>query len=298
MLDTLTMSPTLFLILITLLGLVIGSFLNVVIARLPVMLQKGWYEQCKLFLSENYQINLQPDKRSPQAPFNLMLPRSQCPSCKTSIKIWDNIPIMSFLLLKGKCRSCQTRIPLRYPLVECFTALLSVLTAYHFGLTSSLLPGLLLTWALITLTMIDLDQQILPDNITLPFLWLGLLVNIQDTFCTLPQAILGAVLGYLILWFIYWIFKLITGKEGMGYGDFKLLAMLGAWVGVTGLLPIILISSFIGAITGITLILLKKHEKGHPIPFGPFLAGAGWIVFLYGDKIISYYFSLTGMTAT
>lgn len=297
MLEMLMLSPILFLSFICVLGLIIGSFLNVVILRLPIILQQDWFNQCKSFLSENHNITITtPGSDCDKASFNLLVPRSHCPKCKSIVNAFDNIPIISYLLLKGKCRNCRAPISIRYPLIEIFTAVLSILTAYHFGLTIQLLPALLFTWALIALTMIDYDQQILPDNITLPLLWLGLLVNLQNFYCTLPEAILGASLGYISLWSLYWLFKLTTGKEGMGYGDFKLLAMLGAWVGIKGLLPIILLSSLLGAILGITLVLLKKHQKDVPIPFGPFLAGAGWIVFLYGDKIINYYFAISGMS--
>lgn len=297
MLDPLLLPPIAFFAAITLLGLIIGSFLNVVIIRLPVMLERDWFQQCKQFLSENFQIQVQANPFGTTERYNLLLPASHCTKCKTPIKIIDNIPVISYLLLKGRCRHCQIAVPIRYPLVECITALLSFVCAYHFGISIALLPALLFTWSLIALTMIDIDRQILPDNITLPLLWLGLLINIQSLYAPITDAILGVVLGYLSLWVIFWLFKLTTGKEGMGYGDFKLFAMLGAWSGYQALLPIILISSFLGALTGITLILLKKHQKGHPIPFGPFLAGAGWIVFLYGDKITDYYFKISGMPA-
>ncbi|MGE4349576.1 MAG: A24 family peptidase [Candidatus Berkiella sp.] len=296
MLEMLSLSPILFLFFICLLGLIVGSFLNVVIVRLPIILQQDWFNQCKNFLSETHNITI-PASTSEEKSFNLLVPRSHCPTCKHTVRAVDNIPILSYLFLGGKCRNCQTPISIRYPLIEILTAVLSIFTAYHFGLTIQLFPALLFTWALIALTMIDYDQQILPDNITLPFLWLGLLLNLQNLYCTLPEAILGASLGYITLWSLYWIFKLTTGKEGMGYGDFKLLAMLGAWIGIKGLLPIILFSSLIGAILGITLVLLKKHQKDVPIPFGPFLASAGWIVFLYGDKITNYYFAFSGISA-
>lgn len=298
MFDIIEPSSSLFLIFVAIIGLIFGSFLNVVITRFPKMLKKEWYIQCKVFLSDKHDIHLTPDDSLNQAPFNLIRPRSQCCQCKKTVKAQDNIPLLSYCILKGKCRHCQCHIPLRYPFVEFLTAVLSAFCAHHFGFTFSLIPVLLLTWGLIALSFIDLDEQILPDDITLPLLWLGLLVNINSTFCTLPQAVLGAALGYFILWLVYWVFKLITGKEGMGYGDFKLLAMLGAWVGVAGLLPIILIASFSGAIFGITAILLKRHEKGQPLPFGPFLACAGWLVLLYGDKMVHYYFSLTSITTT
>lgn len=296
MLDSISLSPPLFLLSISILGLIIGSFLNVVIVRLPTMLQKDWYDQCKTFLAENYDISITHPKEDLTKPYNLLFPASTCPSCDKPIKWYDNIPILSFCLLKGRCRHCSHNISWRYPIIEFATACLSVMTAIHFGMSFALIPALLLTWALITLTVIDFDLQILPDNITLPFLWLGLLINLQGVFCPLTEAILGASVGYLTLWSFYWLFKLITGKEGMGYGDFKLLGMLGAWIGIKSILPIILISTFIGAFVGITLIVLRKHKRGAPIPFGPFLAGAGWIVFLYGDKILNYYFVVSGLT--
>ena len=302
------------------LGTLIGSFLNVVIYRLPqtLLAQAEWDDSeeeieipssfgarfiwgLKYVAADIGWAGLYLFKEFPkefwQSLKSISFPASQCPSCKNAIAWYDNVPVFSWFMLGGKCRNCQTPISIRYPLIEILTAVLSIFTAYHFGLTIQLFPALLFTWALIALTMIDYDQQILPDNITLPFLWLGLLLNLQNLYCTLPEAILGASLGYITLWSLYWIFKLTTGKEGMGYGDFKLLAMLGAWIGIKGLLPIILFSSLIGAILGITLVLLKKHQKDVPIPFGPFLASAGWIVFLYGDKITNYYFAFSGISA-
>lgn len=286
---------------IGLLGLMIGSFLNVVIHRLPVMMQRDWFNQCKEFLLETCHITLPQPQNAKQVleqpqTYNLALPASHCPKCENKISLLDNIPILSYLLLQGKCRNCQAKISLRYPFIELLTAILSIVTAMHFGMQIIVIPALILTWSLIALAWIDIDEQILPDDITLPLLWAGLLLNIQGYFCTLPQAILGAAIGYLSLWSLYWIFKLLTGKEGMGYGDFKLMAMLGAWMGLKSLLPIILLSSLVGAVVGITLIVLKKQEKDNPIPFGPFIAAAGWITFIWGNDIIQAYLRFSGLS--
>tara|TARA_R110002110_G_scaffold121431_2_gene297247 strand:- start:83480 stop:84379 length:900 start_codon:yes stop_codon:yes gene_type:complete len=291
-----------FLGIIALLGLFVGSFLNVVIYRLPIMLQRDWLNQCTEFLSETCHITLPEPQSTPKIlaepqTFNLALPASTCKECRTKIKFYDNIPVISYLILRGKCRNCHTHISIRYPFIELLTAVLSIITALYFGKTLTLLiPALILTWSLIALTWIDIDEQILPDNITLPLLWMGLLLNIPESFCPLPQAIIGAVVGYLSLWSLYWIFKLLTGKEGMGYGDFKLMAMLGAWMGIKSLLPIILLSSLVGAVVGITLIVLKKQHRDNPIPFGPFIAAAGWITFIWGDEIIQAYLRFSGLS--
>lgn len=294
MLETTMGTPLLFFSLVALLGLLIGSFLNVVILRLPVMLQKDWFTQCQQFLSENYQIEVPAVEKAFPKTYNLITPRSHCSSCQTPIRMIDNIPIISFLLLRGKCHHCHHAISWRYPLVEFLTAVLTTVTAYHFGFSFALLGALIFTWALIVLTLIDLDKQILPDNITLPLLWLGLLFNIQNYYCPLSEAILGATIGYLSLWALYWVFKFLTGKEGMGYGDFKLLATIGAWVGFKLLLPVILISSFLGALIGLSLIALRKHKREAPIPFGPFLALGGWVTFLWGEQLLSFYFRISG----
>lgn len=293
--------PLPYLGMVALLGLIVGSFLNVVIYRLPIMLQRDWFNQCKEFLSDTCQITIPTSQKTESIlekpkTFNLALPASTCPQCRTQIKIYDNIPIVSYIILKGKCRHCQTKISIRYPFIEILTALLSVVTALHFNLQPILIPALILTWSLIALAWIDIDEQILPDNITLPLLWLGLLLNISGLFCPLPQAILGATVGYLSLWSLYWVFKLLTGKEGMGYGDFKLMAMLGAWMGLKSLLPIILLSSLVGAVVGITLIALKKQHRDNPIPFGPFIAAAGWITFIWGSDIIQAYLRFSGLS--
>ena len=231
---------------IGLFGLLIGSFLNVVIIRLPRMLAHSWTVQCYEYLK-------QPLPAETKEPYNLVLPRSHCPKCNHMISAIDNIPVISFLFLKGRCRHCQTPISWRYPLIEITTALLSIVVAYRFAISWQTLAALILTWSLITLTVIDLQEQLLPDDITLPLLWLGLIVNSQSFFTSLESALFGAVAGYLFLWSIYWLFKLLTHKEGMGYGDFKLLAMLGAWLGWQVLPVIILLSSVVGVVVGLTL---------------------------------------------
>lgn len=266
------------------LGLVVGSFLNVVIYRLPLQLQNSWRHDAMDFLGQ------QPDAESKK--FSLVYPPSRCPSCEVLIKPWHNIPIISYLLLKGRCKSCAEPISLQYPAVELICGLLTVAVVYHFGLTAQAAWALLFTWVLIALTGIDLDHQLLPDNLTLPLLWLGLLVNMSGTFVALADAVAGAAAGYLVLWSVYWAFKLITGKEGMGHGDFKLLAALGAWLGWEQLPLIILLSSAVGALIGTVGILLKGREKQAQIAFGPYLAIAGWIALMAGEQITSGYLQL------
>lgn len=287
--DLLAQTPSLYLVCVAIFGLLIGSFLNVVILRLPIMLLHDWTLQCYEFLKQT------PPALTPK-PFNLVTPRSQCPHCQHPIGALENIPVISFLLLKGRCKACHQPISWRYPLIEILTAIFSVVTAYYFGFTWIAFFALIFTWALIVLTMIDIDHQLLPDNIVLPLLWLGIILNIFSTYTDLKSAVLGVVFGYLFLWLIYWLFKLITHKEGMGHGDFKLLAMLGAWLGWQALPEIILLSSAVGAIVGITLVVFKKHARSKPIPFGPFLAMAGWISLLWGDTISNYYFRVIGIT--
>ncbi len=290
-------SQTLYLFCIGVLGLLIGSFLNVVIWRLPRMLHQDWTSQCYTYIQEHSNLfpNISPPIQPDQESFNLVKPGSQCPYCHHSIGPLENIPVLSFLFLKGRCLKCHHPISWRYPLIEIVTALFSIITAFYFGFTWQTFAALLLTWSLIALTTIDLDHQLLPDDITIPMLWLGLIFNMQSLFTTLSSAIIGVIAGYLFLWSIYWLFKLITHKEGMGYGDFKLLAMLGAWLGWQALPKIILLSSLVGAIVGIGLILLKRHKRSDPLPFGPFLALAGWVTLIWGDKLSQYYFSLTGL---
>lgn len=283
-LETLAQIPVLWYPTIFVLGAVIGSFLNVVILRLPAMMQHTWRSDCEVFLE------IEPSEKA--EPLTLATPGSHCPSCKTPIKPWHNIPIVSWLILRGKCNSCGASISARYPLVELATALLSVAVASQFEFIAAQGLALVATWALIVLTMIDADHQLLPDDITLPLLWLGLIANAFGIFTDLASAVWGAVCGYGSLWSVYWAFKLTTGKEGMGYGDFKLLAALGAWLGWQSLPMIILMSSLIGAIIGITMMALSKLGRGQPMPFGPYLAIAGWLSLVFGDTIqrLSPYF--------
>jgi len=268
------------------LGLIIGSFLNVVIYRLPVMMQREWTEQCHEFLE------LEDDHKKTSdnpATLNLAKPDSHCPKCKHELTAFENIPILSYLLQAGKCRNCKAPISLRYPLIEAVTGIVTLLIAYQYGYSWLTLAILILTWSLIVLTMIDYDHQLLPDVITIPILWLGLIINYFGLITTLEAAVLGAVAGYLILWAVYWLFKILTGKEGMGQGDFKLLAALGAWMGWQALPQIILLSSLIGALIGIGLILIKGRDKNIPIPFGPYLAGAGFVSLLWNEELAQLY---------
>lgn len=259
-------------------GTIVGSFLNVVAYRLPKMMERDCRDQCLEFL------NL-PSPKSQEASLNLALPASHCPHCQHSIRWWENIPVISYLVLHGKCSNCQTRISLQYPLVEILSGLLSAFVLIHFGAGWTAIAGLLLTWALLTLSIIDIETQLLPDDITLPLLWLGLLLNIFHAFVSITDAVIGAMAGYLILWLVYWGFKKTTGKEGMGYGDFKLLGALGAWMGWQVLPAIILISSLTGAIIGIAWLIWKRQDSQTPIPFGPFLAGAGWLSLVLNDYL-------------
>ncbi|MFP3874713.1 MAG: prepilin peptidase [Thiohalophilus sp.] len=272
------------------LGLLVGSFLNVVILRLPVMLHQHWRSDCLDYLTEHHPHQLKPgEPAAEQAPYNLLTPASRCPHCGHAIRAWENIPVLSYLFLKGRCSSCRTPIARRYPLIELASGLLAAVTAWQFGVTPLAAFAILLTWALIVLTVIDYDHFYLPDNIVLPMLWLGLLLNSQGLFTDIYSALFGAMAGYLVLWSVYQLFKLLTGKEGMGYGDFKLLAMLGAWLGWQMLPAVILLSSVVGAVVGITLILFNRHQAGKPIPFGPYLAAAGWIALLWGPQLNQAY---------
>jgi leader peptidase (prepilin peptidase)/N-methyltransferase len=261
------------------LGLLIGSFLNVVIYRIPKMMQRE---------SDNY-VAHESGKDLPHTDrFNLMVPRSACPHCGHQITALENIPVISWLVLRGKCSACKAPISARYPAIELFTALLSGLLVWNFGSGWMGLATLLFAWLLVAMTFIDFDTQLLPDDLTYPLLWAGLLLNINGMFVPLPDAVIGAAAGYLALWSVYWLFKLATGKEGMGYGDFKLLAALGAWLGWKMLPTIILLSSVVGALVGISLIVFARRERGNPIPFGPYLAAAGLIALLYGEPIARY----------
>ena len=258
------------------LGLVIGSFLNVVIHRVPIMLERRWQHEAA---------TLRGEVPEPQPTFNLLTPRSRCPSCGHAITAAENIPIVSWLWLRGRCGACKTAISPRYPIVEATTGLLFALCAWSFGPTWQALAAMVLVAVLIALTAIDLDTQLLPDGMTLPLLWLGLLVNLGHLFARLPDAVIGAAAGYLALWSIYWLFKLATGKEGMGYGDFKLLAALGAWFGWQALPMLLLVSSVVGAAVGIVVIALRRGQGGTAIAFGPYLAIAGILTLFVGDSI-------------
>ena len=268
---------------IGLLGLLVGSFLNVVIHRLPKMMENEWRNQCA---------ELHGDAPIEDEPFSLIRPRSRCPNCGHPISALENIPILSWLWLRGKCSDCQAPISLRYPIVEAVTGLCSAAAAAYFGYGWMLLGALLLIWSLIALTFIDADTQLLPDSITLPLLWMGLCFNLFGVFADLSSAVLGAMVGYLSLWSVYWAFKLVTGKEGMGYGDFKLLAALGAWLGWQMLPLIILLSSLVGAAVGIVLIILARQGRHVPIPFGPYLAAAGLIALIWGKDLTQMYLRL------
>jgi len=272
-----------FSLLCALLGLFVGSFLNVVIHRLPIMLEREWTEQAAELRGETVEGGTR---------FNLATPRSRCPHCGTQVAAFDNIPVISFLLLRGKCRHCAAPIGGRYPLIETSSALLSGYAAWHFVDPITTLGALLLIWALIALAFIDLDTQLLPDNITLPLTWIGLLFNLNGTFATINDAVIGAVAGYMSLWLVFQAFRLITGKEGMGYGDFKLLAAIGAWLGWQMLPMTILLSSVVGAAVGIGLIVLSRHGRENPIPFGPYLAAAGLIALFFGQALNARYLLL------
>lgn len=279
-LNTLRDSPGFFITFSTLLGLMVGSFLNVVIHRLPRMMELAWQAE---------RLEAEGKPQPEQTRYNLVTPRSRCPHCQHAIGAMENIPVVSYLLLGGKCRQCKTKISPRYPLVEIFTAALTGLASWHFGYSSLAVASWFIIFALIALTFIDLDTHLLPDDITLPLLWAGLLFNINDGFTDLTSAVAGAAAGYLALWSVYWLFKLVTGKEGMGYGDFKLLAALGAWFGWQLLPAVILLSSIAGSIIGISLIVLTKHGRETPIPFGPYLALGGVAALFFGKQLSQLY---------
>lgn len=286
-------APLFFYALIFIVSLMVGSFLNVVIYRLPIMMERSWQREYNDYFAEqgDEQVTTA-QKDSQEAPFNLVKPDSTCPSCGHKIRAWENIPVISYLFLKGKCAKCKTGISPRYPAVELFTALVCTFAAYHFGPTPQALWAVLFTYALISLLFIDLDKMLLPDQLTLPLLWLGLILSTHNVFVTPTEAIIGAAAGYLSLWSVYWLFKLVTGKEGMGYGDFKLLAALGAFTGWQGLPVIILLSSFVGAMVGIVIMIVQKQGKSLAIPFGPYLAVAGWLTLLYKTDIITAYLNM------
>jgi leader peptidase (prepilin peptidase)/N-methyltransferase len=268
------------------LGLIVGSFLNVVIHRTPIMLMQRWRQDCQELVGDPATTTLPPDR------YNLIFPGSSCPHCKHRITALENIPVLSYLWLRGKCSACKNPISPRYPLIELLTAVLTGAVAWHFGFGLSGFAAIILTWVLISLAFIDIDHQLLPDVMVLPMLWAGMLLNLAGTFTSLPSAVIGAVAGYLSLWSIFHLFKLITGKEGMGYGDFKLYALFGAWLGWQSLPLIILLSSFIGALIGIALIVWRGRDRAQPLPFGPYLAAAGWVAMLWGEQIMARYLQL------
>lgn len=276
-------SPPLFSALCGIIGLLTGSFLNVVIHRLPRMLEREWRQHCA-------ELNGQQAEAAER--YNLVVPRSACPHCGHRIGALENIPLLSYLLLRGKCKGCGAPISPRYPVVEALSGVLSAYAAWHFGFGMAACNALLFIWAMLVLTGIDLDTQLLPDSITLPLLWLGLLFNLSATFTDLHSAVIGAVAGYLALWSVYWLFKITTGKEGMGYGDFKLLAAIGAWLGWQMLPLVILLSSLVGAVVGIVLIAVARRGRSVPIPFGPYLAGGGLIALFWGQALTHTYLQL------
>jgi leader peptidase (prepilin peptidase)/N-methyltransferase len=295
--ETLAAIPALFVATCVLLGLLVGSFLNVVIYRVPIMLDRQWREQCAE-LAEGVSGGETSATPAPER-FNLVVPRSACPKCKTPIKAIHNVPVVSWVFLGGRCAACKAPISKRYPLVEALTGVLSGIVAWKFGFGWPAIAALVLTWFLIALTFIDVDHQLLPDNLTLPLLWLGLLLSLfaaQAGSAPIPvdtrASVIGAVAGYLSLWSVYHLFKLATGKEGMGYGDFKLFAALGAWLGWQMLLPLILVAAAVGAIVGIVVLSARGQSQSTPIPFGPFLAAAGWLMLLFGHEIVERYLGL------
>jgi len=284
MLNAFNANPAVYITFVTFFGLIIGSFLNVVIHRLPKMMERDWLRQCQELQNPG---SLPADENG--ARYNLFVPRSACPACGHQITALENIPLISYAFLRGKCAGCKTPISLRYPLIEALTGLLAGAVAWKFGVSSTALAALVFTFALIALTFIDFDTQLLPDDITLPLLWLGLLFNIGGGFTDLQSAVVGTMAGYLILWSIYWLFKLVTGKEGMGYGDFKLLAAIGAWFGWQLLPAVILLSSVVGSVIGIGLMVLARHGREVPIPFGPYLALGGIAALFWGPQLSRLY---------
>ena len=293
MFELFAQSAPLFIAVVFAFALVIGSFLNVVIYRLPIIMERDWREQADELTNTPSELDL------PEGRFDLVVPRSRCPSCSAPITAWQNVPVISYLLLRGRCANCRQSISARYPLVELMTAILAATCAWHFGFSWEALMAIVLTLTLVPISMIDADTQLIPDSIVLPLLWLGLAMSLfhpmagSDTlFIASTDAIVGAMAGYLSLWSIYWLFKLITGKEGMGYGDFKLLAALGAWLGWQQLPIIIMMSAVVGMVINVTLIVARGKDRNMPIPFGPYLATAGWITMLWGETIRNTYLDL------
>ena len=313
-LDALQQSAVLYYGVVAVVSLMVGSFLNVVIHRLPIMMERAWRAGIEEFESEHaadvelgqlataggiddeqtgvFAGQSQPEISSGESTFNLAVPRSRCPACNAEIKAWQNIPVISYLFLRGKCANCKTGISARYPLVEFCTMLLSLMVAWQLGPTPQAALGIVVTWFLVSMSMIDFDHQLLPDSLTLPLMWVGLLAALVPVFADLRSAVIGAAAGYMILWSVYQLFRIITGKEGMGFGDFKLLAAIGALLGWQALPVVILLSSLVGAIVGITIIAFTGRDKSIPIPFGPYLAAAGWIAMLWGDSLSNWYYNL------
>lgn len=285
MIDVLSSNTVAFTATVFIFSLLVGSFLNVVIYRLPVMMKHQW----ALEVAEYNEDEAQFETLTKTPPFNLIKPDSTCPKCSHTIRAWENIPVISWLFLKGKCSQCKNGISVRYPIVELATAILSALVAYQLGWGLPAFSFIVFIWCLVTLTMIDFDTQLLPDSITLPLLWLGLLLNIGEVHTSLTNAVIGATAGYLSLWSVYWLFKLITGKDGMGFGDFKLFAAFGAWFGWQALPLIILLSSLVGAVIGIGMIMILGRDRQIPMPFGPYLCGAALVYLFFGDSIMSLY---------
>jgi leader peptidase (prepilin peptidase)/N-methyltransferase len=272
-------------------GLLVGSFLNVVVHRLPIMMEREWREQCDELTGGAGDPASVPGEGETEKRINLVTPRSRCPDCGHVIRAHENIPLFSYLLQRGRCTACGSRISLRYPAVELLSGVLAAVVVGHFGVTLQAAAGLGFTFALVALAFVDLDTQYLPDSITLPLLWAGLALNLWGVFVTLESAVIGAMAGYLSLWSIYWLFKLLTGKEGMGHGDFKLMAALGAWMGWSILPGVVFLASMVGAAVGIGLIVLRGHDRQVPIPFGPYIAAAGWLSLIWGHEIRAYYMS-------
>ncbi|MFM8333487.1 MAG: prepilin peptidase [Candidatus Methylumidiphilus sp.] len=280
---------TVLIMFVAVLGAVAGSFLNVVIYRLPIMMEASWRRECEQFLE------IAGGGEAAPARFDLVFPNSRCPHCQHAIRPHENIPLLSYLWLGGKCSQCKSPIALRYPLVEAATALISVAVAWKLGPTWQMAWALLLSWSLVCLSAIDIDHRLLPDSITLPFMWLGLFLSLFHVFADSQSSIIGAMAGYLSLWLVFHAFKLLTGKEGMGYGDFKLLALFGAWLGWQSLPLVVLLSSLVGAVAGVLMIVMMKQDRSTPIPFGPFLAAAGWIALLWGGEITAAYLGASGI---
>ena len=275
--------PVFFISLCTIIGLMVGSFLNVVIFRLPKIMEREWDQQCTELHDETIRI---------LPPLNLTQPRSECPHCKHKITVLENIPIISYLALSGRCSQCNTSISLRYPIIEALTGIITGFVAWYFGYGFITIAAFIFVWSMIALAFIDFDTQLLPDDITLPLLWIGLLINLGNGFTDISSAVIGAASGYLSLWLIYWCFKIATGKEGMGYGDFKLLAVIGAWFGWKMLPLVIIFSSLMATVIGIGLIIVAKHKRDDPIPFGPYLVGGGLIALFWGDQLNRTYLNL------